>query len=669
MTPWGFRARQPLMLASLLYAGAACADPYQVGRGMADITGEAAEVGMMGYASTSQVTAGIHMRQRARAFIVLDQASGKRMVFVNNDLGMVFQGVQQAVLKQLQAKYGTLYRADNVILSATHTHGGPGGFSHYALYNFTTWGHNRRTFDAIVAGIVQAIDKAHRDLKPGSIEWGKGELHDANANRSLPAYERNPAAERERWARATDNEMTVLRFKQGGNDVGVISWFATHGVSMSPLNRLISPDNKGYAAWRWEHELKGVRYQSDNDFVAAFAQSNPGDMTPNLHLDGTGPTANEFDNTRIIGERQLQKALEIYHGALEPVAGGLDYRQRFVDFSRIQVDARFADGTQRTTCPAALGSAFAAGTEDGRGMDGFTEGDLGGNPFFQALGGLIAPTPQWVRDCQAPKPVLLATGTQKPYPWTPEVLPLSIVRLGQVAIVAAPAELTIMSGRRVRDTVQAALGDSVRHVVLAGYANAYSGYVTTPEEYEAQHYEGASTHFGKWTLPAYQQVYHELASALRQGLPAYASAVPRDLADHQLSFQTGVVLDNVPLFKSFGDVARQANASYSRGQRVEVEFWTGHPKNNLRRNGTFLEVQRWDGTLWRTVANDGDWNTSYRWQRVDPVWGSSKAIITWDIPPQTSTGTYRVVHYGDYKNGWNGVVYGFSGSSRSFQVN
>ena len=300
--------RHAALLGATLLASAAWADPYLVGRGMADITGEAAEVGMMGYASTTQVTAGIHMRQRARAFIVADQASGKRTVFVNNDLGMLFQGVQQAVIKALKAKYGNQYGADNVILAATHTHGGPGGFSHYALYNLTTLGYNKRTYDAIVSGIVLAIDKAHRDLKPGSVQLGKGELTDANNNRSLAAYERNPQSERERWGRPIDPEMTVLRFKQGGVDVGVISWFATHAVSMSPTNRLISPDNKGYAAWRWEHELKGVRYNADSDFVAAFAQSNAGDMTPNLNLDGTGPTQNEFDNTRIIGERQLQKA-------------------------------------------------------------------------------------------------------------------------------------------------------------------------------------------------------------------------------------------------------------------------------------------------------------------------------------------------------------------------
>ncbi|WP_338849110.1 neutral/alkaline ceramidase [Massilia sp. W12] len=662
-------ARRLSLAALLSFASfSAAADPYLVGRGMSDITGEAAEVGMMGYANLSQVAHGIHMRQRARAFIVHDSANNQRVVFVNNDLGMVFQGVHQAVLAQLQAKYGNLYHAGNVVLSATHTHGGSGGFSHYALYNFTTWGHNKRTFDAIVSGIVAAIDKAHRDLKPGSVSIGKGELHDASNNRSMPAFERNPATERAAMGTHIDPEMTVLRFKQGNTDVGVISWFATHGVSMSLQNQLLTPDNKGYAAWRWEHDIKGVRYNRADDFVAAFAQSNAGDMTPNLHLDGTGPTKNEFDNTRIIGERQLQKALQIYHGALEGLSGPVDYRQKYVDFSNVTVEARFTGAGQQRTCPAAVGSAFAAGTEDGRGLDGFNEGDLKGNPFFNFLGGVIAPAPQWVHTCQAPKPVLLATGMQSPYPWTPEVLPVSILRIGQMAIIAAPGEFTITAGRRIKQTVRAAMPE-LKHVVFAGYANAYAGYVTTPEEYEAQHYEGASTHFGKWTLPAYQQSFDELARAMQQGKTLLNPLAPRNLADKQMSFQTGVVLDNVPIFKSFGQVVTDAAANYSRGQRVYVEFWTGHPKNNLRQNGTFLEVQRWNGAGWSVVATDSDWSTMYRWIRVDPVWGTSKAGISWDIPADTLPGTYRIVHYGDYKNGWNGRIYGLSGASRHFAVN
>ena len=76
-------------------------DGYLVGTGIADITGEAAEVGMMGYAALDQKTTGIHQRQRARAFVFADRATGKRVAVVNPDVQGVFQSVQQAVVKRL----------------------------------------------------------------------------------------------------------------------------------------------------------------------------------------------------------------------------------------------------------------------------------------------------------------------------------------------------------------------------------------------------------------------------------------------------------------------------------------------------------------------------------------------------------------------------------------
>lgn len=72
-------------------------------------------------------------------------------------------------------------------------------------------------------------------------------------------------------------------------------------------------------------------------------------------------------------------------------------------------------------------------------------------------------------------------------------------------------------------------------VVIAGLANEYSQYVATPEEYrtafhnerfcrvvfrprdnqiEVQRYEGASTLYGPYTLPAYQQEFAALAKRL-----------------------------------------------------------------------------------------------------------------------------------------------------------
>ena len=80
----------------------------------------------------------------------------------------------------------------------------------------------------------------------------------------------------------------------------------------------------------------------------------------------------------------------------------------------------------------------------------------------------------------------------------------------------------------------------VTDVVALGYANAYAGYVTTPEEYAEQDYEGASTHFGKWTLPAYLTLFKELVAELRSGAPNSDETLPpqfsaADLADRSYS--------------------------------------------------------------------------------------------------------------------------------------
>ena len=133
---------------SLSKQSAALADPcaanqsFQLGAGVYDITGPAAEIGMMGYAMVDQKTAGIHQRLRSRAFVIASPCNGKRAVFVSADLGQLFQGVRQQVMEKLRARYGTLYTDDNVLLSATHTHSGPGGHSHYALYILTILGYD-----------------------------------------------------------------------------------------------------------------------------------------------------------------------------------------------------------------------------------------------------------------------------------------------------------------------------------------------------------------------------------------------------------------------------------------------------------------------------------------------------------------------------------------------
>jgi neutral ceramidase len=659
------------LIAAALLIGApptpavsAAADNYRVGVGIGDITGQAAEVGMLGYASLDQTSAGIHTRQWARSFVVADGA--QHVAFVSAEIDFVTQAVHQEVLRRLATRFGGRYTEANLVLTATHTHSGPGGFSHHLLYNLTTLGFEAKTFEAIVAGIVRSVAAADADLAPGTVKIAEGTLTGANVNRSLDAFRRNPAAEQARFPRAVDERMTVLRFEQGGRPVGLLDFFATHGTSMTPANRLISADNKGYAAYRIEHDVHGVEWSERGDFVAAFAQTSAGDMSPNLRGGGAqGPTDDEFENTRIIGRLQSDKAAELFESATETLAGPIDVRQRYVDFGAVNVSGRYTpDGREHRTCPGALGQNFTAGAEDGPGPDIVGEGELATNPLLLVAGVVVNPTPLAVRACQAPKQVFLGTGSQNP-PWTPQLMPLQVIRIGQLVLSTAPGEFTIVAGQRVEDAVRAELGGVATHHILAGYANAYAGYVTTPEEYDTQNYEGATTHFGRYTGPAYEQELASLAAALREGRATPSTARPVSLAAQQFTVRPGIVLDAPPLGRKLGDVITQPAAAYRPGERVAVDFVTGHPGNNLRNEGTFVEVQRQEGSSWRTVATDNDWSTIYRWKRE--YLAVSTAQVSWTVPAGTPAGAYRVVHHGDARS-LLGAVTPFTGTSRAFSV-
>jgi neutral ceramidase len=61
----------------------------------------------------------------------------------------------------------------------------------------------------------------------------------------------------------------------------------------------------------------------------------------------------------------------------------------------------------------------------------------------------------------------------------------------------------VVRRRQLRTAIEIAMAPGgVRHVVLTGLANEYGGFITTPEEYDSQQYEGASTIFPARTAHA-----------------------------------------------------------------------------------------------------------------------------------------------------------------------
>lgn len=113
-------------------------------------------------------------------------------------------------------------------------------------------------------------------------------------------------------------------------------------------------------------------------------------------------------------------------------------------------------------------------------------------------------------------------------PLVPHRLPMQVLRIGQLLVVGVPAEFTCVAGRRLAQRLQPLLQRADTRVVITNYANGYAGYVTTPEEYDAQHYEGASTLYGPYTLDAYLEELDRLTRTLVSG-QAVDTGVPFDV--------------------------------------------------------------------------------------------------------------------------------------------
>ena len=638
--------------------------PYLIGRGMVDITGPEVGMPLWGFGRPDQIAEGIHIRLRSRAFISV-QANDpeQRLVFVSADLGSIDHHMTLEIVERLQRRYGSTYTLDNVIISATHTHAGPSGYWQSRTDTGLDGGLYPAHFDAIVSGITASIVQAHQDLQPGHIYINTGRVADAGVNRSEIAYRENPQQERDRYSENTNTAMTLLKFVGNDGPLGMINWYALHPTAMNYYNRLISGDHKGYASLQMERH-EGTRYVSTDDFVAAFAQSDPGDVTPNTNLDNTGPGATDVETTRIMGERQLAVAQTLFDEADEALAGPIDSRRLYVDLSDYAVDDEFTGMGTQHTCPSAYGYSFAGGsTEDGGGHFLFREGMTEQSVWRDWLIRLIIGAPEWtepVKACQSPKAILLETGSGAP-PLQSQIRSITVARVGQLVILALPAEVTTMAGRRLRASVMAELGDWARHVVLAGYSNGYAGYITTPEEYGLQQYEGGHTLHGRWSLPAYQQIASQLAAALESGAPVANDLPYDDWRGKSVGQPLPAGPENLhPNGASPGDAVAPLAASYRPGETIAARFWSANPTANFPKGKNYLLVERKTAAGWQRIADDGDWSTRVRWQLEANAY---IAELSWELPQQTPPGAYRFSHFG-----FDATGSAFSGTSSVFEV-
>jgi hypothetical protein len=575
--------------ALAVVAQPAAGQPLEAGVGRADITPPTGYI-LLGWARGDSRANGQHTRLYAKAMVL--SRGERRLVLVSEDLNMVAGGMVQ------QAARAAGFDEREVIVQATHTHAGPTGFSNFLFKDraFATpqapkaeqLEPDPRLYTFMVRRLTVAIRRAKADLAPAAAGWGTARLRRVTRNRSIEAHLADHRLQRDFGeGRASedprgpfhpiDASVNVLRVDRlrAGRRVPVGAWgvFADHGTVNKATFGYYNGDHSAAAHRVFEASVRRLGgTPRSQDVVLVYGNGAAGDVSAGL--DRSGPAAAEW-----VGRREASAMLSAWRSAGRRLSRmpALDSRWTRVCFCGQQTPfGRLADS-------AVFGLSYLTGSEEGRG------------PLYDATKRALEGSRQAPAEPQGSK---VPTLTDPGHTLEPTAVPLTAARLGDRVIVSVPGEMTVELGRRTRAAAQAAMaGAGLGKVVVAGYANEYVSYLTTPEEYEAQHYEGGTTVYGPASGAFIAAALGDLAGDLAHGRPAPEPAPfdpTRGLRPDGPAYPAGA---------PGGRIVRQPRAA-RRLQRPSVS-WRG-AADGLDRplDRAFVSVQRRLPGGWRTVDDD-----------------------------------------------------------------
>lgn len=480
------------------------------------------------------VARGYWTRLYARAFFLRD-AEGHQLVMVSCDLFALPGGLKALVASRV-AKKGI--SPDEIVLAATHTHQGPGNFMTARMYNDVGSqypGFDRTLLQFLAFQVATAITGAMDDAEnhdgeavrlvvrrhdvPRSLlhnrapqvfllNWNRKTILDAlDDGESLPPCDCRPLCPdpeldceaEEFWSydgcprlRAVDRSFKVLEILRGPSGaeerVGAMLFFAAHPTVLPGETPLYSSDFTGRAV----RTLENLWQSDDERPVVGFFNGAEGDVNTRR------PRRDAIDVERH-ADLLVSAVEEIMAFPGSDLALKIDLRVDPGVFSEAPVAACSCSAWPdvRISPTPQMGVAALGGGEGDRTVLrqlGWSDGVRGEQHATDVLG-------------QAPKQPALDSPILRCFQMTAQfappstfatTLPLTIARLGDplketLEIFAVPVEMTTAMAWDI------AVGLSLdrERVAFVGLANEYDGYCTTPAEYAAQEYIGASTMWGQ----------------------------------------------------------------------------------------------------------------------------------------------------------------------------
>ncbi len=635
-------------------------------------------VGMNAFSADSRQAAGFRQRLYARA-IVLEDDSGERVALVVADLGMVSLLLHRRVADRT-LRSGTGIGADRLLLSATHTHSGPGNFFAADGYNANAGrfaGFDPVVTDFLIDRIAGAIEDAALDLQPARAGWRFEPVWDFTFNRSYEAYERNtsprvtvnPVAARPLDQQAVDSTFVLLRIDrcdtqwQNCAPRGAYGVFPIHSSNIPASNNLFDSDIHGVIARTVEDHIRGVRSGGAGPAAAGviaggeafflLAQGAHGDVGANLRDPVPCRLYRFLPERRPAGPRTLP-APEAWRAPMSEVESCLDETRLEVDsfasalgaratgiFDRAapalssdlsigrafaSVDLRTYTGPHQTCWPPRMGAAGVGGAEKGY-IRTWKQRLFFFNMNFDEGGSAARDTPD---GCFGHKKVQLPM-LIKEYT-LPQVFQFGVYRLGDVLMGSVPVEPTTEVGALIRETLLVSAPDGVERALAISLANGYASYVASAEEYEAQHYEGGSTLYGPNTAEMIAYELGQLAASLSSGSPTVS--VNTAQAFHAESPSHFWAPRPIP-----AEFPREVLDGVCSAEEVRIRWADLRPGTLVPADAPIVQIERESAGQWEFLADDA--NPEVQVQAVE----ESGAGYLWEarwVPRSVPTGGYRL---------------------------
>jgi neutral ceramidase len=571
---------------------------------------------MAGYAANGNYGKGFRTRLHARV-IYLKSVDKRPVALVQCDLlagsELVHRRVAELVAQKTDLDMG------GIMMSATHTHSGPGnllGSNFYVMNAAKGGGLDLEFFDFVAGQIADAIIDAYNSRRPAKIATGSVEVYGFTRNRSILAYRVNRNADPEKAKdihKAVNPQMHMVRVdcldeKNGAYvPAGALTSFSIHGTTVPSQNTLYNADVFAYMERELEWEM--ARKHSASGFVHAVVNGTHADNSPDNARGRQG-----FQEARRLGVGLGRKAIELFNSLASGLSAEVKVQAalREIDYYRNNT----IDGIAMCD-PPRVGTTLLAGVRDG-----------GPTPILNWLPFFKEGSHRWIftEGCQGNKRIALwpFQSLILPRDEFPHVITYQALQLGNMVLLPLPYEVTMESGQRIAEACRKAaleggMGADTRFVVVS-VSNGYTGYCTTPEEYGEQRYEGGHTIYGPNTNPF---------------IAAQAAKLVGDLA------RKGEVRD-VPKERTFGLTGRTFYREYDapKGRRAtlvepaarraegEEEFWAftwaDVPPTliDFHRRLVSIEYSE-DGTRWLPLEKQGI--------RVDDDGYDLAVIFTGDI--------------------------------------